>query len=290
MLSNILGVALLLLGAAQPIIAAKPSPGCGKANKLVTPAAATTPGLSITSGGKTRQYFVKLPANYDSSHPYRLIFTMHAVGGSGQQISSGANAYYGLPSLINDTTAAIYVAPTGLSGALGIGWWNSGGEDIVLVKDIIKAVEDDLCIDQNLRFSTGFSYGGGMSYAIACARAKQFRAVAVLSGALLGGCSGGTDPIAYYGQHGLGDPVLAIAQGRQLRDTFVKNNGCTAQTPQEPKAGQGTMVKTGYKSCKEGYPVTWIAFDGSHIQTPALKGANQTFAAVETWEFFKQFK
>jgi len=262
MLSNILGVALLLLGAAQPIIAAKPSPGCGKANKLVTPAAATTPGLSITSGGKTRQYFVKLPANYDSSHPYRLIFTMHAVGGSGQQISSGANAYYGLPSLINDTTAAIYVAPTGLSGALGIGWWNSGGEDIVLVKDIIKAVEDDLCIDQNLRFSTGFSHGAAMSFILACALGKDLRAVAVLSGSpqISGTCPGGTEPVAWYSQHGTKDQVLPIAGGRQMRDRFLKNNGCAAKEAKEPAKGE-KHIKTVYE-CKAEYPTTFVAFDG----------------------------
>jgi len=282
-MSPFIATLLLLLSTFDGIRAAKPSPGCGKTTNFVSG------NYTATINGKQRWYLVKVPSNYNTTHPHRLIFTFHGLLDNGATVANGEKAYlpyYGLPPLADDGTGAIFVSPTGLNA----GWANTGGEDILFVDAMVKAVEDSLCIDQNLRFSTGFSYGGGMSYAIACARAKQFRAVAVLSGALLGGCSGGTDPIAYYGQHGLGDPVLAIAQGRQLRDTFVKNNGCTAQTPQEPKAGQGTMVKTGYKSCKEGYPVTWIAFDGSHIQTPALKGANQTFAAVETWEFFKQFK
>ena len=269
MLSNILtaAAALLLLGAGQPTLG-KPSPGCGKAPKLITPAAATTPGLSITSGGGTRQYFVKLPANYDNNHQYRLIFTMHAVGGSGQQISSGANAYYGLPSLINDTTGAIYVAPTGTSGALGIGWWNNGGQDITLVKDLIKTVEDDLCVDQNLRFSTGFSHGAAMSFILACALGKDLRAVAVLSGSpqISGTCPGGTDPVAWYSQHGTRDQVLPIAGGRQMRDRFIKNNGCAAKEAKEPARGE-KHIKTVYE-CKAEYPTTFVAFDGYVFPPP----------------------
>lgn len=70
-----------------------------------------------------------------------------------------------------------------------------------------------------------------MSYALACSRATVFRAVAVQSGGQLSGCSGGTQPIAYLGVHGLRDSVLGIAGGRTMRDRFVRNNGCTAQNP-----------------------------------------------------------
>jgi len=268
-------------------LAVKPSSGCGK------PAAGFGNGgnRTTTVNNKQRWYLVKLPDNYNNTHPYRLIFTFHGLADNGATVANGQKSYlpyYGLPPLAAaDDIGAIFVSPTGLN----TGWANAGGEDLLFVDDMVKTVEENLCIDQDLRFSTGFSYGGAMSYAIACSRAKQFRAVAVLSGGLLSGCNGGKDPIAYYSQHGLGDPLLPIAQGRSMRDTFVKNNGCsTSQTPQEPRSGQGTMVKTKYEGCKDGYPVTWIAFDGSHIQTLVLKGATQTFAAAETWEFFKQFK
>lgn len=263
MLSNLLPVAGLLLGAAQQILAAKPSPGCGKTNTLVTGAAASAPGLSITSGGAKRQYLVKLPANYDKDHPYRLVLALHPVGGSGQQTASGTNGYYGLPNLINDTIGAVYIAPTGTSGSLGIGWWNNGGADVTFIKDVIKAVEDDICIDQNLRFSTGFSHGAAMSFILACAIGKDLRAVAVLSGSpqISGACPGGTDPIAWYSQHGTRDQVLPIAGGRQMRDRFVKNNGCTAKEAKEPSRGE-KHIKTVYDGCKPEYPTTFVAFDG----------------------------
>ncbi|KAK4107640.1 carbohydrate esterase family 1 protein [Canariomyces notabilis] len=291
MLSNFLGmsVALLLLGASQPLLAAKPSPGCGKAPKIITPAAGSSPGLSITSGGVKRQYFVKLPANYDNTHPYRLIFAMHPVGGSGEQTSRGTGGYYNLPNLINDTIGAIYVAPTGTSGPLGVGWWNNGGSDVTFVKDLINEIENDVCIDQNLRFSTGFSHGGAMSFILACALGKELRAVAVLSGSpqISGQCPGGTEPVAWYSQHGTRDQVLPIAGGRQMRDRFLKNNGCAAKEAKEPARGE-KHIKTVYECAKE-YPTTFVAFDGDHTPSPRDPGATSTFSDKYTWEFFSQF-
>ncbi|KAK4206503.1 alpha/beta-hydrolase [Rhypophila decipiens] len=291
MLASILTGALLLLSAAPAILAAKPSPGCGKAPKLITSSASTPPGLTIQVNNKNRQYFVKLPANYDNTHPYRLIFAMHPVGGSGQQIAtgSGISAYYGLPNLINDTVGAIYVAPTGLSGALGVGWWNNGGEDVSFVKSLIQTIENDVCIDQNLRFSTGFSHGAAMSFILACALGKDLRAVAVLSGSpqISGTCPGGTEPVAWYQQHGTRDQVLPIAGARQMRDRFLKNNGCAAKEAKEPARGQA-HIKTVYE-CQKEYPTTFVAFDGDHTPSPKDPGAAKTFSDTYTWEFFSQF-
>ncbi len=290
-LSNLIGLALLLVGAATPIAAGKPSTGCGNSPKLITPAAASTP-LTVTSGGKTRQYYVKLPTNYDNTHQYRLILTLHALGGNGQQVTVGQGGYlpwYGLPALINNTTEAVYTSPTGLNS----GWWNTNGTDVEFIKTAIKMVEDDLCINQNLRFSTGFSHGAAMSFILACALGKHLRAVAVLLGnpQISGTCpSPGTDPVAYYAEHGIHDSVLPIAGGHQMRDRFLQNNGCTAKDAPEPAQGSGTHIKTVYSGCSAGHPVTWVAFDGDHTPQPMDKGQTKTFAADYTWEFFSQFK
>lgn len=44
---------------------------------------------------------------------------------------------------------------------------NQGGEDVTFFDNLVKTVEADLCVETTLRFSTGFSYGGAMSFAIA---------------------------------------------------------------------------------------------------------------------------
>src|SRR6185312_5495350 len=155
------------------------------------------------------------------NHPYRLVFSFHWVGGTAEQVDNGSTSgiewsYYGLRVDKYGKGNTIFVAPQGI----GNGWGNSGGQDVTFVDDMIRQIEAGLCVDTTQIFSSGFSYGGAMTYALACARATVFRAVAVYSGATLSGCSGGTQPVAYMGLHGLRDNVLPISSGRSLRDQF----------------------------------------------------------------------
>ncbi|KAM7183361.1 alpha/beta-hydrolase [Rhypophila sp. PSN 637] len=280
-------IALTMFVVFNDVLAVTPSPGCGQNQ------ASGTVSSTTTVNGKRRSYITNLPVNYNSSNPYRLIFMFHGWGNSASAVANGQQGFLpfmGLPPLANregDPIGAISVAPEGLNSA----WANSGGEDITFVDQMIKEIESRFCIDQSLRFSTGFSYGASMSYAIACARAKQFRAVAIISGAKLSGCDDGgrRDPIAFYGQHGSSDGTIPIASGKQLRDTFVANNGCTKQTVVDAAAGSGALVKTQYQGCTKGFPVTWVSFDGGHTSTPTTRGAAKSFTPDETWVFFRQF-
>ena len=43
---------------------------------------ATSTRLKITSGGMSREYIIDIPADYDPTHPYRLIFSWHQAYGS----------------------------------------------------------------------------------------------------------------------------------------------------------------------------------------------------------------
>lgn len=267
--------------------AAAPTAGCGKAPTL------TSGTYTIQSGGKSRTFILRVPDGYDRNHAYRLVFGFHWLGGTstdvatGRTVETGTWAYYGLQRLANNST--IFVAPQGLNN----GWANSGGEDVTLVDDILRRIETDLCVDTTQRFALGFSYGAAMSYALACSRATVFRAVAVQSGGQLSGCSGGTQPIAYLGVHGLRDNVLGISGGRELRDRFVRNNGCTPQNPPEPAQGSLTHRVTTYAGCSAGHPVAWAAFDEGHIAAPrdgAPGDSGSTWVPQEVWKFFTQFQ
>lgn len=203
-------------------------------------------------------------------------------------VSSGGTdgalwSYYGQQRVAQES--AILVAPNGIGG----GWANSGGEDVAFVDAMIAQIEDALCVNQQARFAMGFSYGGAMSYSLACSRPNVFRGVAVMSGGQLSGCSGGTSPVAYLGIHGVSDNVLGIGGGRSLRDRFVANNGCTATNPREPSPGSGQHVKTQYSGCRSGYPVTWLAFDGGHwpgaVDGGGESGA-RSYVPGEIYSFF----
>ncbi|MFJ6955495.1 cellulose binding domain-containing protein [Micromonospora aurantiaca (nom. illeg.)] len=253
--------------------------GCGKAPTL------SSGTRTISSGGQNRSYILRIPDGYDRNRPYRLIFGFHWLNGSANNVASAG--YYGLLPLSNNST--IFVAPQGIDN----GWANTNGRDLTLFDDISRQVENDLCVDTSQRFALGWSYGGAMSYAVACARPTVVRAVTVISGANLSGCNGGTQPVAYFGIHGIYDSVLNISAGRSLRDTFVRNNGCTAQSPREPSRGSLTHITTTYSGCREGYPVQWAAFDGDHTPSPvdgsSSPNDSRTWTSGEIWRFFSQF-
>lgn len=288
-LAFVLGAPATHSAAASPTAgtSATVTAGCGKAPAL------TSGTYTIQSGGKSRSYILKVPDNYDRNRPYRLVFGFHWLGGTstdvatGRTVDTGTWAYYGLQRLANNST--VFVAPQGLNN----GWANSGGEDVTLVDNVINQVEGALCVDTTRLFAVGFSYGGAMSYSLACSRATVFRAVAVQSGGQLSGCGGGTQPIAYLGVHGIRDSVLSISGGRTLRDRFVRNNGCTAQNPPEPAQGSRTHRITSYSGCSAGHPVAWAAFDEGHIAAPQDGAAGdsgpRTWVPAEVWKFFTQF-
>ncbi|MEC3998047.1 ricin-type beta-trefoil lectin domain protein [Actinacidiphila sp. DG2A-62] len=279
-------------GAAAPAAPAAPAAataGCGKAPSL------SSGSHTITSGGQNRSYILRVPAGYDQNHPYRLVLGFHWVGGTAEDVDSGGTdgynwSYYGLRRLAdNDGNGTVFVAPQGLNN----GWANTNGQDVTFVDDMLRQIEGGLCVDTGQVFSSGFSYGGAMTYALACARPAVFRAVAVYSGANLSGCGGGTQPVAYIGLHGIRDNVLPIADGRALRDTFVRNDGCTPQNPPEPAYGSLTHIVTAYSGCTAGHPVVWAAFDGAGHDPGPIDGSTgdgwHTWTSGVVWGFFTQF-
>ena len=271
------GTAVLTSGiaSAEQSSALAATAGCGKSPTL------RDGTYTIQSGGRARTYILRLPASYTSSQSYRLVVGLHWLNGSANDVVN--NGFYGLQQ--RSGNSAIFVAPQGLDA----GWANTGGRDVTLVDDILRVVENDLCVDTSQRFALGFSYGGAMSYALACARPTVFRAVAPIAGANLSGCSSVSQPVAYFGIHGIRDSVLNISQGRAIRDSFVRVNGCTAQNPPEPAQGSGTHITTTYSGCRAGYPVQWAAHDGDHVPLPVDRNASTSWITAEVWQFFTQF-
>jgi len=258
------------------------SAGCGKTRTL-------TNGRKTIQSNGTREYILRVPDDYDNEKPYRLIIAYHWRDGNATQVAEGGNGgstedpYYGLWDLAENST--IFVAPEGLNA----GWANTGGQDVAFTDAILAQLEGDLCIDTTRIFATGFSYGAGMSYALACARADVFRGVVLYAGAQLSGCDGGTTPIAYMHVHGVRDSVLNISLGRQLRDHFVSVNGCTPQSPPEPAENSGTHICTSYQGCSEGHPLRWCAHGGDHNPTEKDSGQSKSWVPGEAWAFISQF-
>jgi poly(3-hydroxybutyrate) depolymerase len=255
------------------------STGCGK-----TPPASAR--YTIPVGSMTREYILSVPSNYNPNTPYRLIFGWHPWGGSAQQVAgTGNSGYYGLKGASNNQ--AILVSPEGLDfGGNGLGWGNSNGQDIAFLRAMLERFKAEMCIDESRIFSTGFSFGGMMSNAVACSGLA--RAVAPMAGNATSGCVSGTTRVAYMGFHGDDDTVVSIASGRSSRDTIVQRNGCTTQTmPVSPSWCDGLSANNmpcncvSYQGCAAGYPVIWCEFNGPHTPAPN--------SAATLWTFFSQF-
>lgn len=252
---------------ATPSEGASTSPGCGLTDYPAACSSSGTP-CSITVESTARTFYVYLPSDYDASKPYPLVFQFHPMGGNAEQAIS-------MPSIRSKFTA-IYVTPQGLSSNGTSGWPNTNGQDMAFTKAMLTEVQDHYCVDKERIFSTGFSYGGMMSFAIGCEMGDVFRAIAPMSGALYSGCKNGNNPIAMWGSHGLSDNVVPIADGRKGRDAILSRNHCGTQT-----SSTTPSPCVSYEGCDSGYPSTWCEFEGSH--------APPSFAAGAIVDFFKQF-
>jgi predicted esterase len=308
-------------GASAPV----PSKGCGVTDGLKT---LTTGGMSImnglptstrlkiTSGGSSREYIIDIPADYDPTHPYRLIFSWHqaygsdtgnAVGqypaGNGPNFDAQDYAYFGLR---REATAAnvpvIFVAPEGVGN---LPW--DFNRDSALFDDLLALVDANLCIDDSRVFSTGFSFGAMMSYALSITRQTKLRAVVAMAAANYNLPNEPTDtnaaPIAYMGTTGMSDGTCpwvgndaAKQGGKYCVLAHAQDNGCTIPgTIETTTVGSKKYLCYDFEGCKAGYPVKVCTFDGPHTPSAVDDGTStgddglKAFIPPLAWQFIAQF-
>ena len=275
-------------GLAGPAV---PSDGCDTATT-----AKTGDNQTITVNGSSRTYNLKIPTNYDQTHPYRLIIAYHWLNGTAANVSTGSGgtikSWYDLDTTVASNGTTVFVAPQGLNN----GWSNSGGADVEFSRQLITQLESQLCIDKARIFCEGFSMGGSMSYAMACGMGDVIRGVAVHSGGTMSGCAKHDKPVAYFMTHGIKDSVCTYPSFAlpPLMD-FAKVNGCTNPDPSlsqtafeallpEPTSTAGACIE--FEGCKAGYPVRSCLFVGDH--TPSPDGTSG-WVPKESWKFISQF-
>jgi poly(3-hydroxybutyrate) depolymerase len=277
---------------------AVPSAGCSQARTLQDGT------QTIVSGGVNRTYYLETPDGYDNTQPHRVVFMFHWNYGSINAIVNPPDAdqnterpFYGMGDLTDDQT--IFVVPQGLVGPTGgAGWDNPNGRDVNFTDDMLAAISSDLCIDTSRVFTTGFSYGAGMSVALACTRADKFRAAAVYAPAFISGVNAGqcTAPIPFFEVHGVDDPIINYQTGLTILNTFTGLNGCTALTPPAPPADGHACVS--YEGCS--VPTRFCNFGAAagnpfntslrgHYPTSKDAGQSTSWVPAEAWSFITQF-
>jgi len=278
--------------------AAVPSAGCGNARTL------QDGNHTIASGGMDRTYLLETPDDYDDAYPYRVVFMFHWNYGSIRAIVNPPDAdhntdqpFYGFADLTDNKT--IFVVPQGLADpGPGAGWANPNNRDVNFTDAMLDAISSDLCIDTSRVFTTGFSFGAGMSIALACLRPDKFRAAAVYEPGFISGVNGAqcTTAIPFFQSHGVDDGILNYQTGLNVLNTFTRVNGCTAMTPPTPPQNGHTCIS--YEGCS--VPTRFCNFgagEGNPFNTslrghyPAAKDPGQTTSWIppEAWAFITQF-
>ncbi len=260
----------------------------------------------------SREYIIDIPANYDPTHPYRLIFSWHQAYGSDTGNANGLHpandgpnfnaknyAYFGL---LREATAAnqpaIFVAP----GGIGNLPWDYN-RDVVLFDDLLALVEANLCIDDSRVFTTGFSFGAMMSYALTLGRPSKLRGAVAMAAANYNF----TQPtnahvaIAYMGATGMSDGTCPWGNdtmgGKACVLQHAKDNGCTIPSGNNiptTTAGSKKYLCYDFEGCKAGYPVKVCTFDGPHTPSSVDDGTStgddglKAFIPPLAWKFISQ--
>lgn len=239
------------------------SPGCGNTN-----AATGAEHLEMSVNGTDRTYWRWVPDGYDAQTPIPLIFAWHGSGGDGDEVR---RLYFHLEPAVGD--GAIIIYPDGLPVNGGSSGWDLDGEgiDVQFFDAMLESVSQDYCIDRERVFSTGYSFGGMFSYALACSRGSELRGIAPTAGAFFGGGTCPT-PVPAWIAHAPNDDLVNYSSAQSARDNWLSTNGCgTDTTPTSPDPCVAY-------DCPAEAPVHWCVHDEGH-EWPS-------FASDGIWAFF----
>ncbi len=172
---------------------------------------------------------------------------------------------------------------------------------------MLALVDANLCIDDSRVFTTGFSFGAMMSYALSITRQTKLRGAVTMAAAnynLPGQPqNANAGPVAYFGITGMSDgtcPWVNSDQdkkgGKYCALTHAEDNGCT--TPgniQTAMVGSKEYLCYDFEGCDAGYPVKVCTFDGAHTPSSVSDGMSggddglKAFVPTLAWEFISQF-
>lgn len=266
----------------------------------------------ITVDGKTRRYWLYVPASLEGEKNVPVVFSLHGRGNNDKPNEGGKPVF---TSLANEK-GFIVVYPQGRNAGdeqdkkdypgddwkkgFGdtTGWEATGKEnaDTKFIKALVEKIQTDyktknasnnnISVDPTKFYLCGFSMGGMMTYA--CAK--------VLNGtfAAYGSCGGfplnefhmnlaTENPIPFIHLHGKDDTVVDIKLLHTIIENLLFRNGCKLSAKQNNDDGWTTTTENGitrndFKGVN-GVPVTTVTFEG-------LGHSVHQSAPAYLWDFF----
>lgn len=194
-----------------------PSSGCKGA-------APVTPGNTnetFASGGNDRAYQLDIPAGYDGTKPYAIVFGLHSLTVD-YRIVPGMSGFADMTPKYD----FIGVSPSGLVNGTAP-YWNAApvadNYDVTYLTELLDHLEATLCVDTARVFSVGMSNGAQMSSLLACRLPDRITAVAPIAGVEFNDpCTGAPVPIIAF--HGVADPIVPYNGGGLNSVTIANQN------------------------------------------------------------------
>lgn len=260
---------------------------------------------TITVDGKTRKYWLYVPATLEGKEKVPVVFSLHGRGNNDKPDDKGKPIFTSLAKEKN----FIVVYPQGRDGGSEKADWNNGfvgttgweatgkeNADTKFIKALVEKIQTDcktknaaynnISVDSTKFYLCGFSMGGMMTYA--CAK--------VLNGtfAAYGSCGGfplnefhmnlaTKNPIPFIHLHGKDDTVVDIKLLHTIIENLLFRNGCKLSAKQNDDDGWTTTTENGitrndFKGVN-GVPVTTVTFAG-------LGHSVHQSAPAYLWDFF----
>ncbi|HEY0711200.1 MAG TPA: hypothetical protein VGF45_00880, partial [Polyangia bacterium] len=230
-------------------------------------------------GTGTREYYIKLPTNYDNKKPYRLVFVAPGCTGKGNNMFD-------------------YTMAAGTEGVIQIGlnpepgvWLTECFDDkktdsieYQFLETLLDIANKKLCFDQNRVYMTGHSSGGWLSNQMGCTYgSKLIRAIAPSSGGLATGvgveprCTDLPTPGIWSHNENDNPRGTEIAITRALR--VNRCQGGFADSPRAPWMGEQFCQQ--FTTCPAQFPIVYC-----HPPTGGHLG-NLGPQPARAWKFFK---
>lgn len=258
---------------------------------------------TIMHDGIERSYRLFIPASYDGSNPYPLVFNFHGFGSNASE-----QEFYSDMNRVGEANNFFICYPNGIANSWNVGWdFGSEVDDVGFTSALIDRLNQDYGIDSERIYSCGMSNGGFMSYRLACELSDKIAAIASVTGsmapALAMDCEPGR-PFSILQFHGTDDTTVPYNGMEDLNigidslfNYWSTLNQCgtnidTVDIEDTNQNDGSTAQKISLTNCSNNTEVILYKIDkGAHTWPGAfltLGVTNQDVEASEViWDFFK---
>ena len=281
----------------------------------------TLPVQTFLSGGLEREYMLYIPQSAEKNSP--LVFMLHGLGSTHTIIMN-----YSQMNQVADKHGFVVCYPQGIRGAentrhtkKGTPFWNVGYEthknetvdDVSFIKSLAIYLQQEYNLDPEKTFCAGMSNGGDMSYLLGCEAPDIFKAIAPITGCMMGwiyeSCNK-NDPIPVFQVHGTADKTTYYDGDVDNRDKWgaymgvettinfwVDRNECkevNIDTLPDIDRNDGSIVITEKYTGGRNNNEVWFykVINGDHEWPPGwpVKSGNGDLnTSEEIWKFFQHF-